>query len=232
MRSPSFTGRPLATRRIIGCYAGLAALAALLGSVETAQAGIVTRNLGVTLVAANVESFDLDVDLDGTIDFTFTAAFVADPIVSAGFDVVDFPFASANGVVIDAVSGDGFPAASRLAVGDTISETSLFSFAAFDQGNLFFFTSFDPPSGNFGGAQGVIGLRFESAGGTRFGFAEVAVNALDAAVDPLNLTILRVGYEDAPGAAISIADVPTPSSLALFAVGAIALGAGLRRQSH
>ncbi len=195
---------------------------------QPAKAALVIRNVNVTLDAAIPDSFDLDVDLDGTIDFTFTAAFVPDPFLSVGFDVVDFPFASNNGVVIDAPTGDGFPTASLLGLGGTVSGSNDFSSASFDQGNLFFFTSFDPPSGNFGGRTGFVGLRFDGPGGILFGFAEVTVNALDAPANPLDLTIGRVGFNDVPGQAAQIGAVPEPATLMVFGVAALGLLAASR----
>ena len=196
-------------------------IAACFSIAPVADAGLMTRDVNVTLSAENIESFDLDVDLDGITDFTFTAAIVSDPLLTVGFDVVDFPFASDNGVVIDAPSVDGFPTVSRLGLGDIVSPGDTFSLASFDQGNLFFFTSFDTPTGNFNGQTGFIGLRFDSPVGLLFGFAEVTVNALNAASNPLNLTIGTVGFNDVPGQAVRIAAVPEPSMLALWLIGGL-----------
>ena len=193
------------------------------GLVQMAHATIISRDVGVTLNANNIESYNLDVDLNGTTDFTFTAALVLDPVVSVGFDVVDFPFGGSNGVVIDFPTINGFPTASRLQLGDTISTANIFSLASFDQGNLFFFTTFDPPSGNFEGQSGFLGLRFDRPDGVVFGFAEITVNELAAENNPLGLTIGRVGYNNVPGESIQINSVPEPASLMLFGFGALAL---------
>lgn len=215
------------SRGFAPAWAALAAMV-LLGSARPAHAGFFTRTVNVTLDAGNLESYDLDVDLNGTTDFTFTAAFVPDPFLSVGFDVIDFPFGGNNGVVIDAPTGDGFPTVSRLGAGGTVSAANAFSSASFDQGNLFFFTTFDPPSGNFLGRTGFVGLRFDRAGGTVFGFAQVTVNGLDATGNPLGLTIGTVGYSDVPGQAVRIPAVPVPATLPLFAAGGAAL-LGVRR---
>lgn len=181
-------------------------------------AGLVFRNLNVTLDASLLSSYDLDVDLDGMTDFTFTSAFVPDPTLPVGFNVVDFPFASNNSVVIDAQTTDGFPTVSRLSLGNIVSNTSLFSSPSIDQGNLSFFTAFDPPSGNFEGRTGYVGLRFDRLGGTTFGFAEILVNAMNAPVNPLGLTIRSVAYNDVPGESATISAVPEPSSLVLAGI--------------
>ncbi len=194
-------------------------VACLLGSAPSARAAFITRNVNVTLNAEMIEQYNLDVDLNGTTDFTFTAAFVNDPAFPVGFDTVDVPFASTNGVVIDGPSPGGFPTASLLTFGDTISTGSLFSFGSSDQANLFFFTPFDPPSGNFEGRTGFIGLQFERAGGTVFGYAQITVNARDAAVNPLGLTIGSVTYSDTFGEPVQI--TPAPASIALFGIGCV-----------
>lgn len=217
-------------RRLLAAGGTALALAALaMFAAPQAHAALITRNVGVTLSAAALESYDLDVDLDGSIDFTFTAAFVPDPALTVGFDVVDFPFTSGNGVVIDAFTGDGFPTASRLRAGDTVSAADLFASASFDQGNLFFFIQDDTRSGNFDGRSGFIGLRFDGAGGTLFGFAQVSVNALEDPVAPFDLTIGLVGYVDVAGDAATIPAVPAPGTLALV-VGGLVMLAGARRR--
>lgn len=144
---------PNKSRRAVPVWVTLSAALVLLGLGQSAQAGLMTHDVNVTLNAGNIESYSLDVNLDGKTDFTFTAALVLDPILSVGFDQVEFPFGN-NGVVIDKATSDGFPTASRLAVGDTVSAANTFSSSS-DKGNLFFFTSFDPPSGNFGGHTGI-----------------------------------------------------------------------------
>ena len=143
---------------------------------------------------------------------------------------MDFPFGSNNGVVIDRLTADGFPTASRLGSGATVSSANIFSSASFDQANLFFSTSFDPPSGNFGGRTGFLGLRFDRAGDTVFGFAEVTVNALTAPVNPSGLTIGRVGFNNVAGQAVTINAVPEPAMLALLGIGGFGLFGARRRK--
>lgn len=204
-------------RRYIGLVACLAVFTTLFVSERPALAGLVFRDVNVTLDASQVSSYDLDVDLDGTIDFAFTSAFLPDPVLPVGFNVIDFPFASNNSVVIDAQATDGFPTVSRLSLGNIVSSTSLFSSPSLDQGNLSFFAGMDPSTGNFEGRSGYVGLKFDRLGGTTFGFAEIAINALNAA-NPLSLTIRSVAYNDVSGEAATISAVPEPSSMVLAAV--------------
>ncbi len=190
-----------------------------LGISPTAQATVITRNVNVSLNATNLESYDLDVDLDGTNDFKFSATLIPDPLLPVGFDVVDFPFGGNNGVVIDAAVINGFPTASFLNAGDLVSPSNIFSQASFDQANLFSFTAMDPPSGNFEGKTGFIGLRFDGNGGIFYGFAQVSVNARTASINPLGLTIGTVGYNNVVGQSVQVPEVPEPTSLVVFGMG-------------
>lgn len=144
--------------------------------------------------------------------------------------MVDFPFASGNGVAIDFPVGNGFPAVSRLQVGNTVSGANAFS-GPNDQGNLFFFTPFDLPSGNYEGQTGYLGLRFDTVNGTQYGFAEVTVNSLNALDNPLGLTIGTVGFNDIPDQPVQIAVVPEPAGPALFGIGALGFLMRARRKS-
>jgi hypothetical protein len=182
---------------------------------QSALATLVTRSVNHTLTAipdGSNNSFDLDVDLDGTTDFTFTTIIgIPDMPSFASFAVIEAPFATSNGAIIDAFTGDGFPTVSRLSLGDRVSSSNRFFSASFDQGNLFFITSFDPPSGNFDNQSGFIGLRFEKNSEIFFGFAQVTVNDLFAVQDPLAVTIKTVGFESVAGEPVQIATVPEPS---------------------
>ncbi|MDG3004581.1 PEP-CTERM sorting domain-containing protein [Paludisphaera mucosa] len=207
-----------------GLAAGLLLAVAAIGwgGLQTARAELIIRDVNVTLNAAAIESYDLDVDGDGTTDFTFTAAFAPDPALTVGFDTVDVPRSNSfnNAVVVDQTTGDGFPTASLLALGDVISSSSLFSFP-FDQSNLFFTITIEPATGNFEGRTGFIGLRFDRGNDVLYGFAQITVKPLDDPVDPLGLTIGFVGYNDAAGEAAQI--VPEPSSVVLSVLGGLSL---------
>ncbi len=219
---------------------GFAAVFMAVSAVLTpsAFAVLVTRSVNQTLTAipdGPNNFFDLDVDLDGTTDFTFTTIIgIPDMPSFASFAVVEAPFGTTNGAVIDAFTGDGFPTVSRLGLGDSVSSSDLFFSASFDQGNLFFVTLFDPPSGNFDNQEGFIGLRFEKNSEIFFGFAQVKVNDLFAAQDPLAVTIGVVGFESVAGVPVEIAvvPVPEPSSAASLGVGMAVMGLlTLRRRS-
>ncbi len=216
--------------RLLAVLTGLATL--VLGSSQAAEASLVTRNVNVTLNAANFESYNLDLDLNGTSDFTFTAAFVPDPVLSVGFDTIDVPRSNSfdNAVVVEKTTGDGFPTASLLTPGATVSDSSTFSFP-FDQSNLYYNITIEPPTGNFEGRTGFVGLRFDRGDDILYGFAQITVNPLDDPLDPLGLTIGLVGYNDVAGQAVQV--VPEPSSLALTCLGGFGvLGLAHRRRSR
>ena len=214
----------LQSRPVFRFWSSLSSVAAalLLSCASVSYAAPVSRNINVTLDAQNFDSFALDVDQNGTTDFTISAYLALDPLLSIGANVVDFPFASRNGVVIDAPTNDGFPSATRLSLGTLISSSQDYSISSFDQANLFFFTSFDPTSGNFGGLSGFLGLVFESDVGLRYGYAQITVNSLDDPVNPLNLTVGSVGYESLAGASIRAGAVPAPGTLFLMSLGLLA----------
>jgi hypothetical protein len=206
----------------------LAAAPALLLGASQAHSAVITRYVGETVTAANVASYNLDVNQDGTTDFTFDAAYVPDPVLTVGFDQIDFPFASTNGAVIDKQTGDGFPPTSLLAPGAVISSSSLFCLSG-DKADLFYDDTVDPITRNFGGQTGYVGFQFNASDGTHYGYAQVTVNDLNAAVNPLDLTIGTVAYESTPGTAITIASVPEPVSLAAVGVVGLALTVRGRR---
>lgn len=195
-----------------GCLLLLSLFFLVCASNLSTQAELILRDVAVSLNALNLEEYNLDVDLNGTTDFTFNASLVPDPTIPVGFNVINFPFASNNGVVIDSVTGDGFPSASYLSLGNLVSDAQLYSFASLDQGNLFFAVGSEPPSGNFLNRSGFIGLRFDRPEGISFGFAEITVNDINAAVNPLGLSIGTVGFNNIAGAPALISSVPEPTS--------------------
>ncbi len=186
----------------------------IIGHESTAMATIVTRNIGVTVNAANIDSYNLDVDGNGTIDFTFQAANVPDPTLPVGFDQITFLFGSDNAAVIDTQTGDGFPPVSLLMPGATISAGSLFS-SPIDTGDLYFNDSIDPITGNFAGETGYVGFRFDGAGGIHYGYVQVSVNSPTDPTNPLDLTLGTLAYNDVANQGLQIAAVPEPESLGL-----------------
>jgi hypothetical protein len=219
-----------AVRRILTGFI----LAASELCTDVARAALITHEVNITLNASASQSYQLDVDQNGTTDFTFSATYVVVPTVGVvGFDVVDVPAGLNNGVVIDSASGDTFPTVSLLTNGESVSAADLFSNGSADQGNLFFTFPTTGSSGNFLGTTGFVGLKFEIAGQTHYGFAEVTVNSLTAPNNPLGLTIGLVGYNDVANLPVTISRpsvVPEPGSIVLFGFGFVALAFHARRK--
>lgn len=213
-------------------FSPLLGILLLLGSGQIVQAALVTRVVNVNLNASNLDTFNLDFDLSGTSDFNFGASFIPDPVLTIGFDVVNAPFGSSNGVVIDAFSPTGAPNATRLNVGDFVSSGNLFSSASFDQANLFSFVAADPSAGNFEGQTGYVGIRFDSIGGSLYGFAEVTVNGRNDATNPFGLTIGTIGYNDSVGQPVQISAIPEPTSFAMVAIGALGIASSRYRRKR
>ncbi len=216
---PSFNRSVACAAFAIGC----------LGTVSAAHAALVTRNIDQVISAAALDSFDLDVDLDGNSDFTFEAAFSADPFFgNVAFAQIRLPFASSNSFVVDSGAGSSFALVSRLLAGATVASTSMFSGLG-DLGELA--SEFvAPPTGNFLGLSGFVGLRFDAAGSTRYGFAQISVDGSNTA-DPYTIRITQVGYDDA-GLAVQVPDgtVPEPGSLALLGAAGMGFLATRRRR--
>ena len=223
------THRTRSPRRVVAQVA----VATALTASSAAHAAVVTRQVNVTVSAdpnAATNSYNLDVNADGTPDFTFTTVIgdTTDPTF-ASFAQVTTPFASANGEVVDAATADGFPTISLLVAGNTVGPAQAYSSAG-DNGNLFEVDAFDPPSGHYNASSGYVGLRFVTGGAVNYGYAYVTVNGLFAPTNPLDLTIGQVGYETVAGQAITLpsAAVPEPVGLAVVATAAL----GLRRRSR
>lgn len=176
------------------------------------------------------QMFDLDVDQDGTTDFTFRSIIgIVDQPDFASFADVKPPFAAINGLVIDSFTGDGFPTASRLQLGTVVSPASLFS-GNNDLANLSSQFFPDPPTGNFQGQSGYVGFQFQNFGGIHYGFAQITVNDLFAAQDPLAVTIGAVGYESIAGLPV-VVGVPEPATAVLTGLSAAGMLAVSRRRA-
>lgn len=194
---------------------------ALLASLS-ANAALVTYNVGQTLNASNFDAFNLDVDHNGTVDFVFNTVFFRDASNLIVLDVINVGFGSKNSAVIDASTLSGFPTVALLMGGVTVSYTNLYGSLG-DKGNLAFTAGTLPITGNFAGMSGFIGFRFnenQNSGLFQYGFAEISIKGLNDPNNPLGVTIGVISYNDTPGQAARIATkVPEPATLSLMGLG-------------
>jgi hypothetical protein len=223
LRAPHARFRLSGARRTAISASVVAAGIACLISGRSANAALVTRNVNTTLIATNLVSYNLDVDQNGTTDLTFDADYVPDPVLSVGFDQIEFPFGSSNGVVVDAATGDGFPTVSLLGPGSVVSAASVFS-SSNDKGDLYYNDTVDPVTGNFAGKTGYVGFRFTTPAGLSYGYAQVTVDSINDPTNPLGLTIGSVTYNTTPNQPVT---VPEPGSIA--AMGLLAIAGLVRR---
>ena len=195
---------------------------AFVALTASAPAAITTQTVNHQITAVPDgpnQFFDLDVDQNGTTDFTFRAIIgLPDEPSFASFADIQPQFGTLNGVVIDAFTGDGFPTVSRLQVGDVVSAAGLYS-GNNDLGNLSSQFFPDAPTGNFQNMAGYIGFQFENLGNTFYGFAQISVNDLLGPQDPLAVFIGTVSYEDTAGKSITVSAVPEPATAILLALG-------------
>ena len=167
-------------------------------------------------------TYNLDVDADGTAEYTFTRTGSTTPVVDISNNVNTYSNQVAGFVV---PPGDPKPGtyASLLHPGELIDDSlsyvggSSVILSGNTVGNTF---------GEFYGHSGFAALRFSLPGeaGVHFGFAELHDTSG-------NLTVVRVGYETEQDTGIVTPGlVPEPGTLALLAAGAAGLLALRRRE--
>jgi len=201
-----------------------------------ANAAIITRTLNVTgSDPGGINTvYDLDIDDDGSNDFTFTANF-DDSILGGNNSVTVKPFLGTTNSYVGTVGvlteATPFPSqADALSNGGTYITTEgiiqrsvkvkKFPFLGYEMQGPW------PENGSFAflGVQfthngstvkGFVELSATTREGDFFGPASVSVSAVDS---PSTFTIRSVGFDN--GAA-----VPEPSTLAMFALGAVGIAA-------
>ncbi len=131
------------------------------------------------------------------------------------------------------VNGPAFSANAAFVCTSGTNAATLGPSASVDSNRLFGFNPAYPSTGNYcniGNFEGTtgksVGLRFDIAGNTHYGWAQVDVGAGFS-----DATLTMFGYNDAPGASSHI-PVPEPSSLGLLAFGAAGLARRRRKKTQ
>jgi hypothetical protein len=212
--------------------------------VPAAEAGPIysgVQNVTISLTGSGTTYADLDLDFDGTPDFSMLlirSVFGAASSLAAGF-LMGF---TSNAVLVD---NTFYGSAKRLPLGAIVSAGA----------GPFSTSTYNPLHGvvNYGGAEypfgvwcaaadagpdcanpGFAGVRFERSAATSH-FAWIRLRVTNDADDrPVRITAIDWAYESEPEAAIAAgagaASVPEPGSLALLAGGAASILAWRRRQ--
>lgn len=204
---------------------------AVLGVPAISHASVITTVEDQTITAPG--SFAVDFNGDGITDFTLNAAIGP-----------QFADVYVTGPYTTSFVGSG-PDASALTTGATISSASSFGGGKLSKvktntyGKPFYFGNWDQTGTN----PAFLGVQFDIAGTPHYGWAEIVTTVSDLGAGPLSLTqfaaptgpqasaeLIAIGYETSGGPITIGSDVPEPSSLALFAIGALGIVALKRRR--
>lgn len=171
------------------------------------------------------EFYPLDFDDDGTPDFTFAYSFIFLGVHSEGLNRIL--------ILMDPppnIGGSIAPLPAGFLIGSGSSLEPLNWWTGFD-GDM---DSFDPlaiyyngvASGAFAGQRAYMGVEFQSSGNTYYGWALLQISGDYAAIGQIE----SWAWETRPGVPIFAGAVPEPSTWALFAIGAWAIGAVCKRR--
>jgi len=188
----------------------------LLAGTATSPADIIHTSTDFLLgdIWQGSEAFDLDLDANGSVDFSLSASMNnISGISSANPDTnrylihlspppnIGGPVAALNsGYVINSNSGGSTP-------------EEWFGLEGMDTFIIIFNTGI---SGEFYNHRGFVGLTFESTNRTHYGWLDI-----EGMSSSSQIRVRGWAYESTPGVGIVAGAVPEPSSVALFAIGAV-----------
>ncbi|MCC6683154.1 MAG: hypothetical protein IT445_19835 [Phycisphaeraceae bacterium] len=222
-------------RALITAGASLAAALAG-GNLQTVQAAVVTVPINVVYEdaqgAPSEVEFNLDVDGDGLVDVDFfvNGSFGASARGGTGGG-------SSNSQILRTNTAD--PVVRNLAPGDTVDLSQItgdFDYYPSGYGRLYFLGG--PAEMEFlDGVPGYMGLLFNNAGGTHFGWLKLMVEKDGVRVgiapndDPgARVTIYEAGYETESYVGIQIPPIPEPATASLVVATTLMLITGRRQQ--
>lgn len=205
-------------RNITLCVALLAgATASYSDIVHTATDFVV----GDVWIPAPDELFELDLDSNGTIDFTLAAGMTHfSGIHSEGqnkYLILPSPPPNIGGPVAALDSGYLI---------DSNTEGTPEEWFGIDDWGTFIRILNTGKYGEFYNHRGYVGLEFEAEDGIHYGWLDI-----EGVETRSSIRIRGWAYESTPGAGIVAGAIPEPSSVILFAIGAVGIWT-IRRKKH
>lgn len=175
------------------------AAGATIALAATPDAQVMFTDIDPDVRISTGESFDLDIDGDGTVDFVVTANEGGGPNTQARIRI-DAPEAGDNGVlgrVAPYFGNSQFASIYNLSTGDQIDGAD-----AFFHGGVAASIYANSPYYPFLGTEGHVGIRFVAGGGTtHFGWIGLAANS-----DATTADIQGFAFEATPNTAIAAGD--------------------------
>ncbi|WP_432412874.1 T9SS type A sorting domain-containing protein [Rasiella sp. SM2506] len=167
------------------------ALSLAIAGVADATGQVVYTDVDPDFVGGMGDSFAIDFNADGTDDIQVLQS------NNGNYELVQALPAAGNGVI--AASNAGYLYASNLADGTAIDGSGAFgSFGSFCAGPGYTGSQF------CGTGVGLIGVQFDAAGNTHYGWVRVDI------ADSSNFTVLGYAFESTPDTAIAAGDEGSP----------------------
>ncbi len=205
-------------------------------SATAANADIIYTDLtGSELVFTSTQSPGIDMDNDGTIDFTIDMGLFGPNVYGTSSNLLRLG-AQSGAPVNNAVAsnGLGFGGVKNLNAGESISARTFQRVGYLQQQYTAYFSSY--LYGSFpNGQTGFVGVKFlDGTGNERVGWLELSVTGtvFNGAFNSVQAVVSRYAY--ARGSSIvagQISAVPEPTALGLLALGAVGIVARRRKRA-